>query len=211
MENLIGEKIGMLIIISEDEPDIIKYGKYSGKRLTVKCECGKIKSVNKRSVLRGRTASCGCLRTKTITKHGLSGEKLYTIWNSMRVRCHNESSYTYKHYGGRGISVCDEWKDNVRAFFEWAMNSGYEEGLTIDRIDNDGDYSPSNCRFVTLKINANNKRSTIFLNIGNQKISLQDASVKFKLNPDTLYQRIHKLKWDHKKAVSKPVRKKRGH
>ena len=103
--------------------------------------------------------------TALLTKHGMAGSKLYRVYCSMRERCEKPSNSEYHRYGGRGISVCAEWKNNKTAFFEWAMKNGYKEGLQIDRINNDGNYEPSNCRWATRKEQANNRRIRVDVKI----------------------------------------------
>ena len=112
----------------------------------------------------GLLQSCGCVRYKIVsekkTKHNLGYSKIYKVWHSMVSRCYKEKSNAFQLYGGRGIKVCKSWKDDVNAFKEWAINNGYKEGLTIDRIDNNGNYEPSNCRWISLKENSRNRRKS---------------------------------------------------
>ncbi len=124
-----------------------------------KCDCGTIKTIRGDSLSSGLTKSCGCLSVDTsrekATKHGLKVTPLYKVWKSIKARCYNSSSQNYKWYGGRGVRVCDEWKDNPNAFVDWALSNGYEPGLQIDK-DKLGDgmvYSPENCCFMTPKEN----------------------------------------------------------
>lgn len=134
------------------------------------CVCGKRKIVDGRNLRSGRVKNCGCKKTAMLNalnyKHGGAGrkneERLYTIWRGMKQRCENEHNRSYKYYGKRGIGVCDEWSD-FSAFREWALNNGYDENAkygdcTIDRIDNDRGYEPSNCRWVSLAEQNRNKR-----------------------------------------------------
>src|SRR5690606_10465631 len=95
------------------------------------------------------------------TTHGLRDHKLYGVWRSMKQRCTQKSHYAYKDYGGRGIKICDEWIDDFKAFYDWSMSNGYEEGLTIDRINNDDGYSPENCRWTTMRVQNTNKRNVL--------------------------------------------------
>lgn len=97
------------------------------------------------------------------TKHGDSNTRLYNVWAGIIYRCENKKCKSYKHYGGRGISVCDEWRKKYSTFKDWAMANGYKENLTIDRIDVNGNYEPLNCRWVTMKKQANNKRTNLFI------------------------------------------------
>jgi hypothetical protein len=207
MDTYVGEKFGKLIILSETEPNKLKYGKYSGRRFMAKCECGKIKSVNKRAVIRGRVKSCGCLQKEHATRHGLSMEKIYGVYRGMLQRCYDKKHWLYPRYGGRGITVCNEWKQDIHAFVKWAIENGYKKGLTIERKNNDLGYSSENCTFVSLRQNLNNTSKTIFLHVCGQKISLQNASRKYEIRSDVLYQRIKKLKWPDDKAVFTKVRK----
>lgn len=122
-----------------------------------KCECGTIKEILSTNLVRN-LKSCGCKNGNT--KHGLRKHKLYKVWLDMKARCTKSNRIEYKHYGGRGISVCDEWLNNPKLFIEWALNNGYEKELTIDRVDNNGNYEPSNCRFVNRSVQNSNKRYT---------------------------------------------------
>lgn len=118
-----------------------------------KCECGNIIEVLTESVISGKTKSCGCFKFERIreasTTHGLSKSKIFKLWKSIRNRCYNKNSPKYRNYGGRGIKVCYEWNSNFIKFNEWCLEHGWRDGLQIDRIDNNGDYEPSNCHFIT--------------------------------------------------------------
>lgn len=125
------------------------------------CDCGEIRDVISTSLLSGDTKSCGCIARevrrnnlrKIVLKHGLlettQGKHLNAIWSGMKQRCENPNDKSFRYYGAKGICVCKEWHDNFEAFYKWAVAHGYKEGLSIDRINSDGDYSPSNCQWLT--------------------------------------------------------------
>ena len=177
------------------------------KKLRVVCDCGTEINVAVRGLKNGKSKSCGCLNRDIVTKHGISMERIYNVYRSMLQRCNDSNHWLYPRYGGRGITVCDEWNGNPLVFKKWAINNGYNETLTLDRIDNNKGYSPDNCRFVTKKENMNNKSNTVFLTINGEKIALMDAAKKYNIDHTVLSQRVKKLRWNHTKAVSTPVRK----
>lgn len=144
------------------------------------CDCGKEVSVRGNTL--GRNAnSCGCLQ-KELNKtkpnrltHGKSHSRLANIWYHMVGRCHNEKDYNYFRYGAKGITVCEDWKADFLKFEEWAFSNGYNEGLSIDRIDPTGNYEPSNCRWATFDTQANNKRKTLWIEFNGERTSLKQA------------------------------------
>lgn len=154
MEDLTGKKFSRLTVLG-----------FAGRRgnnyyWECQCDCGNIRQVQAQGLRRGSTKSCGCYNREIITKHGLDGDKLYHVFNSMRNRCYSVNNNSYHNYGGRGIAICDEWLNDVTVFIEWAHNNGYAEGLTIDRIDVNGNYEPSNCRWISLYDNVLHARRT---------------------------------------------------
>lgn len=129
------------------------------------CDCGNTAYVRGAKLSNGHTKSCGCLRREETAKrscsHRFSKTRLYRIWCNIKTRCTNQNAHNYKFYGGKGVSICEEWKHDFLAFYNWAMANGYEHGLTIDRRDSEGNYCPANCRWITQSENAtraNNKR-----------------------------------------------------
>lgn len=150
--DLTGERFGRLIAIRTA-------GKTNGRYIwECLCDCGNTAYVVGSHLANGHTQSCGCLRIDTTSKmgysHGLHGTRLYRIWANIKTRCNNPNAPNYKFYGGKGIAICDEWGGDFQTFYEWAMDNGYKDDLTIDRINSDLDYSPENCRWITQSENA---------------------------------------------------------
>ena len=176
-----------------------------------KCVCGNECVVIGSSLLDGNTKSCGCLRTEKLvssaTKHGKAKDPLYPVWQAMRSRCFNINYKCYHNYGGRGITVCDEWKNSFMAFYNWAEIAGYRKGLTLDRIDNNGNYCPENCRWVTQKENNRNTRSNHILTYKGESKLLTVWAEQLNIHPRTLSGRIER-NWSTEKALTTPVRTK---
>ena len=195
---MIGKKYGKLTVLKLDE-------KRSGKRkyYICQCDCGNLKSVRDDCLKSGNTKSCGCLLKEiNNSKTQYTKEKLYYVWAGMKSRCNNPNTHRYEDYGGRGIKVYDEWNgehDYVN-FRTWAINNGYSEGLTIDRIDVNGNYEPNNCRWVNQHVQSRNTRRNLNITYNGETHVLQDWSKILNINSNTLYHRIYTLGWDIKEA-----------
>lgn len=204
----IGDVFDRLTIIGETTP--IKTKSNSFIRVYVcKCKCGKIKNVREHNLIYGHTKSCGCLQRETLMKRNFSHKKsktrLYDIYQGMKKRCKNKNATEFKAYGGRGIIVCKEWEDSFMAFYKWAMANGYTDTLTIDRIDNKGNYCPENCRWVSYKQQANNRANNLKFELSNKTYSLQELAEKHGLSYSCLWQRLKKG-WSLKDALDRPQR-----
>lgn len=137
-------------------------------------------------------------------KHGLRHKRIYNIWRSMRQRCSNPKCINYKNYGGKGVSVCSEWED-VSKFAEWAYSNGYSENMTIDRINVNGDYTPDNCRWVTQKIQQNNRSNNRIIECRGKKHTLSEWAEITHISRCTIHARIKKLGWSVEKSLFTPV------
>ena len=154
------------------------------------CDCGKVTKVRIEHLKSGHTKSCGCYQKKQTSKakrtHGREPKRLYSIWSNMKTRCYNKNTECYSRYGGRGITVCDEWK-KFEAFRDWALSNGYSDDLTIDRIDNDGNYEPSNCRWVTRKENMRNCSYNHYIEIMGMRKIVSDWIKELGISKTTAY------------------------
>jgi len=158
--DLTGQQFGRLKVLSIHEK--AKHGK--SIKWLCSCVCGKTTVALSYKLRNGRKRSCGCLHHDVLVqrnyKHGLAHKhKLYSVWNGMKERCANPNNNRYHCYGGRGIAVCENWINSFENFYNWAIENGYKEGLSIDRINNNGNYELSNCRWTTVKEQANNRRT----------------------------------------------------
>ncbi len=181
------------------------------------CECGNSKVISGYHLLRGDIKSCGCKAhvftderkariSKAKTKHGLCNTRLYYIYDNMIKRCYNQSSEKYPNYGGRGITVCDEWKEDRTSFFEWAVRSGYNDRLTIDRIDVNGNYCPQNCKWSTQEEQANNRTSNRYISCNGETHTIAEWSKLKNIPAPTLYARVYRG-WSVEKTLNTPLKK----
>ena len=162
VSTVVGKRFGRLVLLKEVSKPNAKY--VYARYVKFKCDCGTYKNINMRNVLCGLVQSCGCKRVEStierFTTHGMSNHELYGTWKAMMGRCYDKNNKRYYCYGGRGIVVCKAWH-NVKVFIDWAISHGWKSELTIDRIDNDGNYTPKNCRWATYKQQSNNKSTNI--------------------------------------------------
>lgn len=171
-----------------------------------KCDCGKEKVVVGSELKRGKVKSCGCLNRSI---DGLYRSRLYRIHHLMLCRCYTKSTTHYDSYGGRGITVCNEWrgKNGFMNFYNWSMKNGYANDLSIDRIDVNGNYEPNNCRWATHEEQSNNMRRNKFLEYGGERLTVSQWARKLGINHNTLDKRLRKG-WSVEVALTKPIDKK---
>lgn len=171
--DLVGKRFGMLTVVERRASD----GKGQSMWLC-RCDCGTEKVLRGHDLTQGKVRSCGCTRRYNcgLYKHGLSHTKLHSRWRNIKERCYNPKNPCYKHYGGRGIAMCDEWKNDFMAFYSWAMENGYTDELTVDRIDYNKGYSPQNCRLVGWVEQQNNKRNNRRFTVGDKTLTIAEWS-----------------------------------
>ncbi len=192
IDDMIGKTFGRLTVIEKDE------SRKDRAFFVCRCECGNIKSIYMNHLKSGSTTSCGCYRkeqfSSRLTKHGMSNTKIYRVWSGMIERCTYKKHKTYNDYGGRGIVVCDEWLESFENFYSWSCENGYEEGLTIERINNNGNYEPDNCKWVTLDDQRYNKRNTVIITINGVSKNLKEWSEELNIKLSTLRDRYYRRK-----------------
>lgn len=173
-----------------------------------KCECGKEITTRKAHLKKGQSKSCDCLtrRSDLNVKHGLYNHPIYSNWEHIKQRCNNPKSPSYKNYGGRGIKVCDEWNNSFEAFHR-DMAATYKAGLSIDRIDVNGDYTPENCRWATRREQANNTRATRYITVFGERLPLSEACRKYNIHRATVHHRLNNMGMSPEDALTLPVKK----
>lgn len=184
MSNLCGLRVGDFVVLNVDHVDQYRHIFYK-----CRCDCGNIFIKRDDIIKNAKHKACNnCQRHRVdMISHGKSNTKLYRIYYGMKERCYNSKNKEYKNYGGRGIIVCDEWKNNFILFYNWSVENGYKDGLQLDREDNSGNYEPSNCRWVTPLVNSNNKRTCIYYTYGDKTLSINGWSRELGINKNTLW------------------------
>ena len=203
-QEMIGKKFGKLTVVSEMD----EKGRQGNTLYSCMCDCGKVKQALGVELRRGGIKSCGACNRDAIRERGvvLYKDRIYRIWDAMKQRCYNPNNLAYHNYGGRGVGICSEWRHNYLAFLRWSNSNGYAEKLEIDRIDNDGDYEPSNCKWSTHTEQQRNRRDNLYITINGVTKCLQEWSIDSGINHGTL-QRRYSVGWRGEKLLS-PVNKK---
>lgn len=209
--NLIGKRFSKLKVIKRIEND-----KYGNSRWLCECDCGKITKVLGTHLRSNHTKSCGCLQAQSCKnikhkpKHGMIKTRIYRIWNGMKNRTNENSRFKetqYKNYSGRNIKICEDWKNNFVSFYNWAISNGYQDNLTIDRIDVDGDYEPNNCRWVTMKEQQNNKRNNTILEYNGLKLTISQWEEKLNFPHKLITNRLRRGWSIEKTLTTKPIKR----
>lgn len=202
--DLTGQRFGELVAIQR-----VANGKGRQTRWLCRCDCGNESVVFASNLVHGMTKSCGCTRIeKTAQKlatHRETNTRLYQIWYNMITRCYNENDPHYVHYGGRGITVCDEWR-TYETFRDWALSTGYAEDLTIDRIDVNGSYNPTNCQWATRKQQANNKRTSRYIEFNGERHTVAEWADSLGMDKRALWDRLFVQNWSVERALTTPLR-----
>lgn len=212
-ENWIGQKFGNLTVVGFENKQV---GETTAWYWIMECDCGNRKVVSPYKAIHGSTTSCGCMKKehchmmteKYRIKHGERGTRLYTIWRGMKIRCFNKNSKDYERYGGRGISICEEWVDDFAAFSKWAIENGYSDDLSIDRIDVDGNYEPRNCRWVDAHAQNTNQRISHNFCYQGKTMNLSDIAKAEKVVYQTLYKWAVRENLPIEEAIEKAKRNK---
>jgi len=208
-KELAGQRFGRLVVLYDT-------GERKGGQVVwrCRCDCGNEVNVVGYNLTSGHTTSCGCYHRERAaeanTMHGMAGRgerhPVYDAWFHMLQRCENPKNKNYKDYGGRGIKVCAEWHDPA-VFIEWALANGWQKGLQIDRIDNNGNYGPSNCHWVSSKENNRNRRSNRLITFDGKTQTMTEWAEELSISYCTLKDRINKLHWPIERALVEPVRR----
>lgn len=202
-----GQKFGRLTLIER-----VENNKFNQVQWKCRCDCGKEVIVKAYSLTTGQTKSCGCLKKEqnyiniAKVKHNMTNTRLYNIWRDMKSRCLNPNNKRHKFYYDKGIKVCQEWQEDFMNFYDWAMANGYKDNLTLDRINNNGNYEPKNCRWATITEQNNNQSNNIRIKYNESEYTLSELSKIYNIKRATLYDRI-KRGWTIDEALNRKVAK----
>jgi hypothetical protein len=204
-EDLTGKRFGRLVVLASEG----YHEKSHSVQWKCRCDCGKEKIVLGGNLKTGKTVSCGCYSSEQKSlrswKHGIGNEnRLFRIWAGIKQRCYNPNVRNYKRYGARGITMCDEWLDSFLTFQKWALENGYSDNLSIDRIDNNGNYCPENCRWTSTKKQNNNRGTTVFITYKGETHSVAEWSEITGIHASTLAQR-KRNGWSDVECLEVPV------
>lgn len=199
--DITGRKYGRLTVISRI-PNRQSYW-------LCRCDCGNEKEIHSGNLTSGRQVSCGCYGAearKLNRTHGETKTRLYQIWGNMKSRCYNPNVFSYYRYGARGIKVCEEWKKSYDAFREWALKTGYNDDLTIERKDVNKDYCPENCRWATWEEQANNKANSRFVEFKGEIHTVAEWARSLGMDHRALWDRLFVQNWSVERALTTPPR-----
>ena len=198
--DLQGQTFGRLRVLSRAENSAKKEAQWN-----CVCDCGRMYVARAYLLVSGKIVSCGCRRFSVNLSHGLSKDPLYRIWVNMLSRCYNPQAKCFHNYGGRGITVCDRWRDSLQNFVD--DMAPRPRGGTIERIDNNGDYCPENCRWATMLEQSNNKRTNVYVTIGNERKTVAEWCKTLNQPRAAIYRRISVHGMDPVTALLTPVRR----
>lgn len=190
-KDLTGQTFGRLTVLERIDKNGRAY-------YVCRCSCGNLCEVFHSNLMQGFSKSCGCLQRELAADnhrtHGMTGTRIHGVWRAMKDRCTRKSCKAYKNYGGRGITICDEWlgEDGFQHFYDWSMSHGYRDDLTIDRIDNNGNYCPENCRWATYKEQGNNTRKNHFITYDGLTMTIAQWERHLNLNKGTISNRLRR-------------------
>ena len=205
LKDLTGQRFGKLVVVERAEND-----SRGNVQWLCQCECGNKKVIRGYQLTNNKTKSCGCIRGYN-GKHNLSNHRTYKIWVNMKSRCYKKIAVNYNRYGGRGIKVCDEWQE-FQPFYNWAINNGYRDDLTLDRIDVNGNYEPNNCRWLSVKEQNRNTRANRLITYKGETHCVAEWSEILGINVKLIYDRLRK-NWTIEEVFETPLlrRNKLGH
>ena len=205
--DLTGQKFGCWTVLSRAKNSLQGHSRW-----LCECDCGTQRVVLGNSLRRGESTNCGCVAKEKLrkinTKHNKKRHPLYSVWIGMKKRCLNKNDHAYMYYGGRGVTIHNEWINHFQSFYNWAIKNGYKRNLTLDRIDVNGNYEPSNCRWTDKKTQARNRRSNFNITYNNETKCLTEWSEILGINRGTLKSRILRSKWSIEKAFTTPIKTK---